>query len=49
MIKANLDYNIEPMDFKDDEINPADLQAAILNITLGRETFDDLSRKFFRQ
>jgi len=49
MIKANLDYNIEPMRFKDDEINPADLQAAILNITLGRETFDDLSRKFFRQ
>ena len=47
MIKANLNYNIDPICFKDNAINPADLQATILNVTLGRETFDDLSRKFF--
>lgn len=49
MIEANLGYQVSPHCFKDDAVNPADLQETILNIALGRETIKDLEQKFLKE
>lgn len=46
MLKGTLGWDISPDNLKDN-INPADLQAAILNVTLGRDNGENLRKEFF--
>lgn len=47
MIKANLDWEVEPALLKD-SISPAELQEEILRITLGKSTREHLQERFFK-
>ena len=46
MLKGTLGWDVSPDTLKDN-INPADLQAAILNVALGRDNGEKLRREFF--
>lgn len=46
MVKANLGHDLPPSSFRAKEINPADLQAEILEIFLGHKTWDNFREKF---
>ena len=45
MLKGTLGWDVSP-DILKDSINPADLQAAILNVALGRDNGEKLRREF---
>ena len=46
MLKGTLGWDISPDNLKDN-INPADLQAAILNVALERDNGEKIHRDFF--
>jgi hypothetical protein len=46
MLKGTLGWDVSPDTLKDN-INPADLQAAILNVALGRDNGENLQKEFY--